>query len=41
MTIVIIRWVDELETQDTNGKEKVLKMAKILMEKNKDVVGAG
>ena len=35
------RWVDELETQDTKGKEKVFKMAKILVEKNKDVVGLG
>ena len=35
------RWVEELETQDAKGKEKVFKMAKILVEKNKDVVGAG
>ena len=35
------RWVDELETQDRKGKEKVFKMAKILAERNKDVVGGG
>lgn len=35
------RWVDELETQDAKGKEKVFKMAKLLVEKNKDVVGGG
>ena len=35
------RWVDELETQDAKGREKVFKMAKILVEKNKDVVGGG
>ena len=35
------RWVEELETQDAKGKEKVFKMAKILVEKNKDVVGGG
>ena len=35
------RWVEELETQDSKGKEKVFKMAKLLVEKNKDVVGRG
>ena len=30
-----------METPDARGKEKVFKMAKILVEKNKDVVGGG
>ena len=30
-----------METQDAGGKEKVFRMAKILAEKNKDVVGRG
>ena len=34
------RWVDELETQDTKGKKRI-QNAKILVEKNKDVVGGG
>ena len=35
------RWVDELETQDTKQKKKVLKMAKVLVKQNKAMVGGG
>ena len=31
------RWVEELETQDAKGNENVFKIAKSLVEKNKEI----